>query len=423
MARRLSGLPIRLRLTLAFVTVMALAFAGLGVFIYAEFRHDQSVTLDEGLHARLRDVAADRQVGNLAQRYGPHGAVIAGAGARLLTVAEARRAAAGATVTIPRRELDGVGDVRIRGGPARGRRPGAAAVAETLRVPDRELARLRALLLVAGPLALLLAAFAGHEVAGAALRPVERMRARARSIEAGDLGERLPVPPADDEVGRLGRTLNELLERLQVAVEREQRLVADASHELRTPLTVLRTELQLALRGERSAEELREALTGALGEAERLSRLADDLLVLARADQGRLPLRTASVDVRALLCGRAAHHEPPPVVDAPQGLCVEADPDRAAQAIDNLLVNALRHGAGPVTLRAREADGFVELHVLDSGPGFDGAGAHAFERFSGEGTGLGLAIVEAIALAHGGSAGAANRPEGGADAWIALPRA
>ncbi|MEA2295916.1 MAG: hypothetical protein QOE86_3555 [Solirubrobacteraceae bacterium] len=414
MLHRLSRLPIRLRLTLAFAAAMAVAFVALGVFIYVEFQKDQAATLDEGLRARLRDLvetADESPPGDLAQ--------VGLRGSQLLTGAEERRVRRGVVLTIPRRAVAGAGDVRIRAG--RAENGIAAAVAEPLRTPDRELARLRALLLVAGPLALALASFAGYEVAGAALRPVERMRARAESIEAGDAGERLPLGPADDEVGRLGATLNELLDRLEDAMMRERRVVSDASHELRTPLTVLRTELQLALRGERSPEELRAALGGALGETERLTRLADDLLVLARADQGRLPLRRADLDVAELLTARAARLAPAAPVEVAAGLTVNADPDRAAQAVDNLLVNAVRHGAEPVALHARAVNGLVELHVTDGGPGFGGDTVRAFERFRGEGTGLGLSIVAAIAGAHGGAAGAADRPGGGADAWIALP--
>ena len=99
------------------------------------------------------------------------------------------------------------------------------------------------------------------------------------------------MPPSDDEIGRLGRTLNEMLARLEVAFKRERAFVSDASHELRTPLAILRTELELALRGEHTREELEAALRSAAEESERLSRLAEDLLVIARSDQGRLPVR------------------------------------------------------------------------------------------------------------------------------------
>src|SRR6476661_2656310 len=213
MVRRLSRLPIRLRLTLAFATAMAVAFVALFVFIYVAFQRDQASTLDEGLRARLRDLVAsadETPPGDLAQ--------VGEQGTRLLTVPEEHRVTRGAVLTISRRAVAGAGDVRIRARRAPGGTP--VAVAEPLRLPDRALTRLRALLLIAGPLALVLASFAGYEVAGAALRPVERMRSRAESIEAGDLGERLPPGPADDEVGRLGATLNELLDRLEDALMR-----------------------------------------------------------------------------------------------------------------------------------------------------------------------------------------------------------
>ena len=172
-----------------------------------------------------------------------------------------------------------------------------------------------------------------------------------------------------------------------------------------------------------------------------MSRLADDLLVLARADQGRLPLHPERLDARDLLdaaAGRsraAARMGERSIVVAADGrpdLAVRADRDRAAQTLDNLISNALRYGDGTITLSAREDGELVELHVADEGPGFpDELLGRAFERFArGAGTGgaeprsgLGLALVEALALAHGGHAHARNRPEGGADVFVALPRA
>ena len=130
----------------------------------------------------------------------------------------------------------------------------------------------------------------GYVLAAAALRPVERMRRHAAAVTAAGTSERLPVPPGNDEIGRLGRTLNEMLARLEVAFKRERAFVSDASHELRTPLAILRTELELALRGKHTQEELEDALRSAAEEAERLSSLAEDLLVIARSDQGRLPV-------------------------------------------------------------------------------------------------------------------------------------
>jgi two-component system, OmpR family, sensor kinase len=313
-------------------------------------------------------------------------------------------------------------------------------IGDSLSERDSSLASLNRLLLIALPLALLVAAFAGYEVAGAALRPVERMRSRAAAISETNPSERLPLPEARDEIGALGTTLNQMLDRLEAGLARERRLVSDASHELRTPLTTMRAELELALRGERDAGELRAAIASAHEETRRMSSLADDLLVLARADQGRLPLQPEPTAARELLeaaaqraeaaCARAGRsitvHD-----DGAEAVLILADPNRVAQALDNLIANSLVYGAGPVALAGVPAGGMVELHVLDRGAGFgDEFIDRAFDRFSrdagrkgAEGTGLGLAIVAAVARAHGGSAGARNRPDGGADVWLALPRA
>jgi signal transduction histidine kinase len=280
----------------------------------------------------------------------------------------------------------------------------------------------------------LLASFAGYGLAAAALRPVEAMRRRAAVVSATEPGM-LPVPPARDEISRLAVTLNEMLSRLQAALEHERRFVADASHELRTPVALLRTELELALRRPRAPEELQLALRSALVEAERLSQLADDLLLLARTEDGSLPVRSERTDVAAVFdtvsrrfatrareSGRALRTEPTTAV-------VSADPNRLEQALDNLVENALSYGAGEVTIFAEQREHSLDLHVADRGPGFNSAFLdRAFDRFSraddarGEGgSGLGLSIVQLIAEAHGGRATASNRPGGGADVWLSLP--
>ena len=163
------------------------------------------------------------------------------------------------------------------------------------------LSNLGLVLAIVGPLAVIAISFAAYRVASAALAPVELMRKRAAAVSAAQMGVRLPLPPADDEIRRLGVTLNEMLERLELSFAHERRFVADASHELRTPLATLKAELELGLRRERSPEELRDTLRSAQEEVDRLSSLADDLLVLARADEGRLPIREDVLDVLELL--------------------------------------------------------------------------------------------------------------------------
>jgi two-component system, OmpR family, sensor kinase len=236
-------------------------------------------------------------------------------------------------------------------------------------------------------------------------------------------------------VYRLGETLNEMLDRLDAGLERERRFVADASHELRTPLAILKTELEVALRQPRSPEELRDSIGSAAEETDRLVRLAEDLLLVARSDQGALSVHVEEFAVDELLAevagrfrngasaGRTIEVGPAPAI------VMDGDRARLVQALANLVDNAFRHGRGTVRLRAEERDGVVDLHVTDEG-GFDPAFLpRAFERFTraddaraGDGTGLGLAIVEVIAQAHGGSAHAANVDGGGADVWLSVPK-
>jgi len=246
-----------------------------------------------------------------------------------------------------------------------------------------------------------------------------------------------PSPPADDEIGRLGTTLNGMLERLEAAFERERTFVSDASHELRTPLAILKTELELALRGNRSTRELEDALRSAAEETDRLVQLAEDLLVIARSDQGRLPIRPAEVHVDDVLGGvrerfarRAGDRGAELSVLAAGDIGLAADRLRLEQALGNLVDNALRHGGTRIELSARTTGHKVELHVRDDGPGFaDDFIATAFERFTRTdvargrgGAGLGLAIVAAVAQAHHGAARARNPEGGGADVWLSLPR-
>jgi two-component system, OmpR family, sensor kinase len=243
------------------------------------------------------------------------------------------------------------------------------------------------------------------------------------------------ISPAGDEIARLARTLNTMLARLESALTRERRLVSDASHELRTPLAALRAELDLALARKRPPEELEEALRSAAEETERLSQLAQDLLVLARSDGGKLPVRRERLPAAGLLAGlrqryarRAADANRSLEVEAQDHLELSVDRLRTEQALGNLVENALRHGDGRILLQAHRRDGRVELHVRDQGRGFPPEFIeHAFDPFSrgdphrpGSGAGLGLAIVDVIARAHGGAAHVANL-DPGADAWLDLP--
>jgi two-component system, OmpR family, sensor kinase len=442
---RLGRLPVRLRVTLAFAGVMAVVLAATGLFVYLRMASELDATIDTGLRSRASDVSGGglhaghaplvERGENVAQILDADGGVVdatpAYQSAPLLSAAEQRRARRG-TITVERERLAPENEpVRLLATTAQQRIVVVGAYLDDRRDALHSLARL---LVIGGAAALLLASLAGYGVATAALRPVERMRRRAAGIQAADPGARLPVPPARDEIGRLGDTLNAMLERLEAAFARERTFVADASHELRTPLSILKAELELALRQGRTREQLTDALRSAAEETDRLVQLAEDLLVIARYDQGRLPIRPERVDARAVLEAVADRHTRPGVrldVRAPEGRALDADRLRLEQALGNLVDNALRHGRGAVELSADAEGELVRLRVRDEGDGFpEGFEALAFERFTradaartGGGAGLGLAIVAAIAGAHGGAAGAANRAEGGAESWIELPRA
>ena len=324
-----------------------------------------------------------------------------------------------------------------------GNNPNAMLVTATsLHDVDSTLSRLALIELLVTGAVLLALGVGGFWVVRLGLRPLNEIERTAGAIAAGDLSRRVERADERTEVGRLGLALNTMLGRIESAFKAQEaserklrRFVADASHELRTPLALLRTELEVALRRPRSHDELEAALRSAAEETERLVRLAEDLLLIARAEEGALPIRREATStgellerVRRRFAGRAASLGRGLRVEPGNGLVVDADPARVEQALGNLVDNALQHGAGAVTLAARAQNGHVELHVTDEGGGFpERFVERAFDRFSradearsAGGTGLGLSIVTLIASAHGGRAHAANRPQGGADVWLEL---
>jgi signal transduction histidine kinase len=441
-----SRLPIRLRLTLPFAFAMAALLAAMAFFVYERVGGALLSTIDANLAAQLDEtltnarrhralVDPDSTEGpTVAQVRSRAGGVIASQPATLPPIGRLRGLTHTTRLTTHLPTLDQRWRMLEVPATLEGR-PVVVVIARSLSGRDQTLARLEHEFLLAAPAALLLAILAGYGLAAAALRPVEAMRRRAADVTAHEPGRRLPVPPAKDEIRALAVTLNDMLARLEAAFEHERRFLGDASHELRTPLALLRAELELALRRPRSRAELQAAVRSAAEETERLTRLAEDLLLLARGDRGRLPVRLEPVDaqdvltsVRQRFAARAEELGRPVRVAAAPGVPLRADRLHLEQAVGNLVSNALEHGAGTVTLGATRVDGRVEMHVTDEGGGFPPEFAgHAFDRFSraddarsGGGSGLGLAIVALVADAHGGEAGIGAAPGGGADAWIAI---
>jgi two-component system, OmpR family, sensor kinase len=446
--RAIQRLPIRVKLALISVGVMSVVMVGLGLFLYFRFEDELDTSIDQALSSRAiaaavlsshseasltAELSREEGFGELVSRDGRVLVATQDVGRRLLIPRKLLNRAANRAVYFELKHLTGVSKhARLIARPVS--RGGSIIVAGTT-LKDRERANesLVRALVIGVPIALILATLTAIALIGGALRPVEQMRRRAATISAGDADARLPLPAAQDEVRRLGETLNEMLARLQQAFERERSFVADASHELRTPLAILSAELELASRSDRTSAELHAAVASAAEEVERLTKLAEDLLVLARADDSGVPVRPETQPLEPLVrevavafAQRAGTREIE--VRLAQDLMASVDAERIRQALGNLVDNALAHGQGEVRMSARRVNGAVELHVQDQGPGFpDEFISHAFERFTrGDasrargGAGLGLAIVDAIARGHGGSAHARNTGDG-SDVWLELP--
>jgi two-component system OmpR family sensor kinase len=448
--------PIRFRLALAFTGAAALLLA-VGIWLFVSL---VSSALLSSIDSQLATAAG------LAGRYtapasltGPAGGssllqgeylvqLIDNAGrvqdaspeagsVSILGTADLRRARSQRLTTTIR--LDGE-STRVVAEPYAGHPGWIAVAAMPLEGYDRNVTSVQTGAAAAGAVLIVVAALGSYLLARRALIPVERMRQQVATLSATQDSSLIAVPPTNDELATLAHTMNDLLARLHDALSRERALVADASHELRTPLAVLSGELELAARPGRSTEELRAAVASAAEEVVRLNHLTEDLLFLARSDSGHLLLHRKTVAIEDLLrraadaaAGRARVRDVRLEVKVPAGLRASVDPDRLRQAVDNLIDNALRVAPrnSAIELRAAATSGRLVVDVLDRGPGFPPDFLPvAFERFlrpggdrarEGGGSGLGLAIVSVAATAHGGTAEARNRSDGGAMVRIDVP--
>ena len=304
----------------------------------------------------------------------------------------------------------------------------------------QQLSLLITVLVASGPVALVCGLAGGYTLARRALSPVERMVDVANRITATDLHQRVEVLNPNDELGRLAQTLNALIDRLQKAIEEMRRFTADAAHELRTPLAVLRSGIEVALRSPRSAEEYRQALEAASVEANRLTRLADQLLFLSRQaagmmqlDREEMRLDALVMDVAEQFAGRSHEADVALTVEPLQPFVVRGDDVRLSQVFYNVLDNAIKYtpSGGRVSIRGRAFDHRVEIQVEDTGIGIPSAHlSHVFKRFyrveqsrnsDRGGTGLGLSIAQSAVEAHGGSISIESEPGRGTVVSIRLP--
>jgi two-component system OmpR family sensor kinase len=456
----LARLPVRARLTAWYVLLLAVILAALGSFLLLRLRADLVAEVDNTLDGQAAGILADSDgleplpaagVAGLprgqtvAQLLSPTGQVRARAGtaapaASLLTPAMLRQALAGEQVRAEVRSGQNRARYRVLALRRAGRgTPTVLVVASPLADVDRSVERLRLLLLVAGPMALVLAGGGGWLLARAALRPVGRMTEQAEAIGADRLHDRVSVPDAADELNRLARTLNGMLDRIERGVVEQRRFVADASHELRTPLAVMRAELEVALRGDDPAADASEVLGSAAEEVARMSKIVDDLLTLAHRDENSLELLLTPVDLGEVAAEVAGQLRPLAEaggvrldVEAPP-VPVVADQARVTQVVTNLVDNAVKYtgAGGSVRVRVWEQAGGGRLAVSDTGPGIGPQDLpKVFDRFfrldaartrARGGSGLGLAICKELVEAHGGRIWADSVPGAGSTFTLTLP--
>ena len=313
-----------------------------------------------------------------------------------------------------------------------------------LREVEVTLARIREMFLIAIPLLIAAAATGGWFLAKRSFAPVTSMATRAAEIGASTLHERLPVG-ADDELGALARVLNDLLDRLEGSFEQQRRFMADASHELRTPAAVIRAEADVTLsRTTRSETEYRESMSVVQDAARRLTRIVDDIFLLARADAGHLVMHAAPIDLDEVVLGavralqpiaseRRVRIELLEVVDAR----IVGDADLLGRVMLNLLDNAVKHAPADsaVEVRMSSRNGSYDVSVVDSGPGIpEAARERVFERFyrvdtararaestATSGAGLGLAIARRLADMHRGAVDLVSSRAGRTEFRFSLP--
>jgi heavy metal sensor kinase len=436
-------LPIRARMTAWYVVLLGAIVVAVGAFLVLQLLADLTAAVDRTLHPAASqiadgyraegapeaiDVARSVLTGErpAAQIVDPSGRVAVSFGdpvarAPMLTRADAAGVLRGAALTRTvelgrdRQRFRLVARPTVR----RGQRQVAVA-AQSMATVDRSVRSVLVLLLVAGPAALLATALGGWWLARRALRPIDRMTARAAAIDLDRIDDRLVVPRTGDEVAHLATTLNAMLDRIGHGVEEQHRLVADASHELRTPLAAMRCEIDVSLRADDLPQAARRVLESAREEVDRMTRTVDDLLVLASLDEGRLELALEPLDLHDVVARAVASLGPLArtrgvslSVDGPAAMAF-GDAERLGHAVRNLVENAIKFSpeGGEVVVTTWAADGEVGVTVCDQGPGVAlDVRERIFDRFfradpsrtrSTGGGGLGLAIAREIAVAHAG---------------------
>jgi signal transduction histidine kinase len=425
------ALSLRARLTVLATALVALALLAGTVLLLVALQRSLVAALDESARSRAVDVAAlvdSRQLPDpipvaagtpLVQVVDAQDRVRAASpgGDRLVPILLPGDVAAvrdGAVRTIEGARLGLSGKLRVVGEPAGGDDPQTVLVAMSLNEVEGSVQVVRTAMLVGAPILVAGFAVVCWLLVGSALRPVGALRRGAEEITSARAAGRLPVPEADDEVRRLAVTLNDMLDRLERSNARQRSFVADAAHELRSPLTAIRTQLEVA-RAHPQGTDWDQTAADALADVQRLSRMVDDLLVLARVEDGAPRQEREQVDLVDIvdgILGRTTSAAPLRRT-GDDHVEVWGDLDALTRVVANLVDNAALHARTEVTVDVRDAPGGgVTLTVADDGPGIPAAARErVFERFTrldeardrdAGGTGLGLSIVRELVRAHGG---------------------
>lgn len=426
--RRLRG-SVRLRVTLAaaglFAVALTLASFALVRSVHDSLTNEIQRTNDDQLNEVARQIQAgtnpaDVQIPN-AGRVGPPNLRAVGPGGRRIALP-----VNGVGPTLPRDQA------RVRTQRTIETAQGTVTlVAErSLAEVDDTVANITSALLVGVPLLFALVAGLTWWIAGRALRPVEAIRAEAAAITGSTLHRRVPEPSSDDEVGRLARTMNSMLDRLEETSLRQRRFVSDASHELRSPVAAIRAQVEVAMRRGDSAD-WPEVGRRVLDEDERLEQAVAELLELARAEEGAA-IDPVEVDLDEIVLEECARVRRVPVDTSgvSAGRVLGSAP-QLARVVRNLLDNACRHAESKVAVTLGTRDGSVWMVVDDDGPGIPSEDrSRVFDRFTRldegrardvGGVGLGLSMVHAIVERHGGVVTADAAPLGGARFVVRLP--
>lgn len=462
------SLPIRFRLTIWYIALLAGILVAWSTFLMLRLSSDLYIGIDQALASRAAQISlgfsgqgegefqdiSDSSLSGLprgesaAQLLSSNGTVLESSGdavakhpmisnAALTSVLQGHRVFK--TALLEKNERFRILAIRLTGQPGNRSDPRVIVVATSTEDTDNSIHRLLILLFISGPAALAAAGVGGWLLARKALLPVSRITSKAAEIGVSRLNERIEVPTTTDELSKLAVTLNNMLDRLESGVEEKRRFVADASHELRTPLAIMRSEIDVSLDSAELSDEAVETLKSAREEVDRMTRIVENLLTLARIDEGKLQLLRKPVDIKELALTVAqnmrflADTKDIQIKIEGDHVLADADPEYLGQVMVNLVENAIKYSrpGGLITIRARQSSDDAVLTVDDTGPGIPpDLLSRVFDRFfrvdtarsrSEGGSGLGLSISQEIIKAHGGRIWATSELGKGSSFSIAVP--